>query len=102
MPDISLEKILRDHENVYSAVVVLSKRARQITDEQKQAAEMDKIALPVLDNKDSEDFDEVEIDREALLREHKKIPKPTRVAVEEMLQNTIHFEFVQPEKNNPV
>jgi DNA-directed RNA polymerase subunit K/omega len=92
MNDISLEAVLKQDENIYASVVVMSKRARQITDQQKTLIDMDKTVTPMQDAKESEDFDEVEIDREALLREHKKLPKPTRVAIEEMQKNQIRHE----------
>ena len=92
MTDVSLEAVLKQDENIYASVVVMSKRARQITDQQKTLIDQDKTVTPVQDAKESEDFDEVEIDREALLREHKKLPKPTRVAIEEMQKNKIRHE----------
>ncbi|HEX9934757.1 MAG TPA: DNA-directed RNA polymerase subunit omega, partial [bacterium] len=91
------EQILSRHENLYASVVIMAKRARQVTDQQKIAIDMEKVVPPVTEAKESEDYDEVEIDREALLREHKKFPKPTSVAIEEMHDNKIQYEFVLPE-----
>jgi len=98
MSELSLETILDQNPNIYSAVVVMSKRARQITDQQKLLIDQDKTAIPVPEAKESEDFDEVEIDREALLKEHRKLPKPTRVAIEEMLQKKIRYETTVPDQ----
>ncbi len=97
MTDISLENVLKEDENIYASVVVMSKRARQITDQQKALIDMDKTVPSLQDSKESEDFDEVEIDREALMREHKKMPKPTKVAIEEMQNNKIQHEIKNPE-----
>ncbi len=100
MSDVSLETILDQNPNIYSAVVVMARRARQITDQQKLLIDQDKTAIPVPEAKESEDFDEVEIDREALLKEHRKLPKPTRVAIEEMLQKKVQYETTVSEQAN--
>lgn len=96
MQNQSVENVLVEDTNIYAAVVVMSKRARQITDQQKMALDMERTVVPVPENKENEDFDEVEIDREALLREHKKLPKPTHVAIEDMLNKKIKYEFTSP------
>lgn len=96
--DMSLETVLKQNANIYAAVVIMARRARQVTDQQKLSMDMEKTVVPVQEAKESEDFDEVEIDREALLREHKKVPKPTKVAIEEMLQDKIKYEMSAPEQ----
>jgi len=93
MTDISLEDLTEKTNSIYEAVVILSRRARQITDEQKLQIEMETNVVPVQENRDSEDFDEVEIDREALMREHKKYPKPVKVAIQEMLEGKIESRY---------
>lgn len=98
MTEISLEELLEKAENVYEAVVVMFKRARQVNDEQKMQIEMEMETLPSTDIKDNEDFDDVEIDREALMREHKKYPKPSRVAIEEMKQGLIGYKYIEPDE----
>ena len=96
MMDISIEELMEKTGNIYEAVAVMSRRARQITDEQKQLIDAE-MEIPVTpDNKENEDFDDVEIDREALMREHKKYPKPTRVAIEEMLEGKISHRYDDP------
>ena len=74
MTDISVEDLLKRSDNIYEAVVAMFKRARQINDEQKQQIEMEMETTPVIDNRENEEFDDVEIDRDALMREHKKYP----------------------------
>lgn len=93
MTDIPLEDILDKADNVYEAVVTMCKRARQVTDEQKHLIEMEMESVPVIDNRENEDFDDVEIDREALMREHKKYPKPSRVVMEEMIKGEIEYHY---------
>jgi DNA-directed RNA polymerase subunit K/omega len=100
MSDISLEDLSKKTGNIYSAVVVMSRRARQVTDEQKLIIDSEKEVVPYVENKENEDFDEVEIDREALMRNHRKFPKPVRVAIEEMMENKFSWENQIPETEN--
>jgi len=94
MTNLSLEDLLKTSDNIYEAVSVMTKRARQINDEQKIKIEMERDVNPVIENRDNEDFEDVEIDREALMREYEKIPKPTTLAIEEMFDGHIHFEYM--------
>ncbi len=99
MEKISIEDLLGETGNIYESVVVMGKRARQINNEQKLEIEMDMDTPTVLDGKENEDFDDVEIDREALLREYKKFPKPTRLAIQEMAEKQITFHYKEIEGN---
>jgi DNA-directed RNA polymerase subunit K/omega len=100
MSDISIMDLKKKTNNIYETVVVMCKRARQINDEQKLQIEMEREIIPGFENRENEDFDEVEIDREALLKEHKKYPKPSEVAIEEMLEEKIEYRFIDPEEEN--
>ena len=98
MSDVSIMDLKKKTDNIYETVVVMCKRARQINDEQKLQIEMEREIVPGVENRENEDFDEVEIDREALLKEHKKYPKPSEVAIEEMLEEKIEYRFIDPEE----
>jgi DNA-directed RNA polymerase omega subunit len=98
MSDFSIEDVTNQAGSIYEAVVVLSRRARQINDEQKKQIESEMDITPVQENRESEDFDDLEIDREALLREHKKYPKPTNLSIDEMLENKISYHYDAPEE----
>ena len=97
MSQPSLEELTANADNVYEAVVMMSKRARQINDEQKIMLDMEKDVDSVPDVKDNEDFDDVEIDREALMREYTKFPKPTRVAMQEVIDKKLIYWYDEPE-----
>jgi DNA-directed RNA polymerase omega subunit len=97
MATLSMEDLLEKAENIYEVVVIMTRRARQINDEQKLLIDMEKEVSPQTENRDNDDFDEVEIDREALMREHKKYPKPTRLAIEEMVKKRIKHEYSSSE-----
>ena len=94
MMDLSIEELANKTGNIYESVAIMFRRARQITDEQKMQIEREMDIPPPAENRENEDFDDVEIDREALMREHKKYPKPTRVAIEEMIEDKISFKYV--------
>ncbi|MCJ7813305.1 DNA-directed RNA polymerase subunit omega [bacterium] len=98
MSDISINYLTKKTKNIYEIVAVMCKRARQINDEQRLQIEMERDIVPGIENRDNEDFDEVEIDREALLKEHKKYPKPSTVAIQEMLEEKIEYRFINPEE----
>ena len=93
MEKISLEDLLTKTDNLYEAVVAMSRRARQNNDDQKAIIDQEKESLPVPETRDSEDLDDVEIDREALMRDYTKYPKPTYVSMEEMKDEKIDWEF---------
>ena len=96
--EVSLEDLLKRAANLYEAVVVMSKRARQVNDEQKLRIMMDLGGTSVAETKEGEDFGDIEIDREALMREHEKYPKPTRVTLEEMVNGMLEYRYDFPEE----
>ncbi|HDQ44999.1 MAG TPA: DNA-directed RNA polymerase subunit omega [bacterium] len=93
MDKIALEDLLKETDNLYETVVAMSKRARQVNDEQKKIIDKERENLPVPETRESEDLDDVEIDREALAREYTKYPKPTFVAMNEMKEKQILWDF---------
>lgn len=99
MSKVSLDDLLKDNQNIYEAVVVMSKRARQVNDDQKMLIDKDRDVQPQVEMRDTEEFDDVEIDREALMREYTKYPKPSRVAMVEMAQDIIHWEYPEAEES---
>ena len=102
MTDMSFEEFAKRAENIYEAVVVMSKRARQIVDDQKRAIELEMELNPLSESRDAtDDFDEIEIDREALKRKRTKHPKPTTAAMREMVGDGIKFVYKEKEEEQP-
>jgi DNA-directed RNA polymerase subunit K/omega len=97
MKELSVEDLAAKTGNIYESVVVMSRRARQVTDEQKSIIDRDRDVVPAVEAKENEDFDEVEIDHEALMKNHIKFPKPARVAIEEMAAGTVRWEIKSAE-----
>ena len=100
MTKVSVEDLLKESSNIYEAVAIVAKRSRQINDMQKRQIDSERENLPVVDIRDSEDFEDVEIDREALNRDYIKMPKPTRLAMEEMRENKINWRYKNEEEES--
>ena len=99
MAKVSVEDLLKESTNIYEAVAIIAKRSRQINDIQKRQIDSERESMPVVDIRDSEDFEDVEIDREALNREYIKMPKPTRLALEEMRENKVSWRYKTDEES---
>lgn len=91
---ISLDDLEQYVENVYEAIVVIAKRARQINEEQKQIIEAE-MQLGEELMPPTEEYDEDEVDKRALERDFPKLTKPTRLAVAEMLEGKLKYEYVE-------
>ncbi|MFQ5602006.1 MAG: DNA-directed RNA polymerase subunit omega [bacterium] len=78
-------------DNIYEAIIVLAKRARQINDQQKQLLYKDQ----EYDNYDEYDDDEFEVSGEN--EDYIKLPKPTSLAMEEFLSGQLEFKYREDE-----
>lgn len=88
---LPLDEFEKHADNIYEAIIVLAKRARQINDEQKQ----------LLHQEVEEDYDDYD---EGLLEikpneDYVKLPKPTTIALEEFLNGKIEFGYKQREES---
>lgn len=89
---LPLSELEKHSENVYEAIMVIAKRARQINEEQKtqmdSAIDTDELRE---DHEEEEDKKETEetIEEKELVKEE----KPTMVALEEMLQGKLRYEY---------
>ena len=84
---ISLEDIEKYAENVYEAIMIIAKRARQINDEQKRLLESQLEANEDIDDNYDEPSDEM------YDQTYVRLPKPTRLALEEMLSGKLKCEY---------
>ncbi len=78
-------------DNIYEAVVILAKRARQINELQKRMLDSETESITSGDNYDDEGVSKDLVDRQYL-----KLPKPTSIALQEMLDGKLSREY--PEK----
>lgn len=78
--------------SIYQAIVAMGMRARQINDDIKVqlSAKMEH-----LDN-DNEDSDTPNLDKLAVSREFDVLPKPTFMAMEEIVEGKLTFRFPTP------
>ena len=93
---VDINKLEKEFENVYEAVVVLAKRARQINDDQKQLVAQEQEEY-------DEDYDAYDEEREVIEERTNfiRLPKPTSVALEELEQEMLEFKYRQPEEEGP-
>ncbi len=95
---ISLDALESKVENIYESIVVLSKRAQQINEEIK--IEFNQRLEEVQSKLMSEDSDEPETmetvtnpEQVLIAREFEKRPKPTQLAIEELLDSRLDFRY---------
>ncbi|KAA3596280.1 MAG: hypothetical protein DWQ06_15525 [Calditrichaeota bacterium] len=72
-------------DNIYEAIMAAGKRARQINYQRKQLMQPEDLDTNLL-------YEE-EIDREALKREFIDPPKPTVLAIDELLDSKLNFHY---------
>ncbi len=82
---------VEDHvENVFEAVIIAARRARQINEEQM-------VQVRTLMDGDESEGDELQINREELL-DLEKLPKPVVTALEELVSRQIKHEYLEKEE----
>ncbi|MEN7548952.1 DNA-directed RNA polymerase subunit omega [Rapidithrix thailandica] len=91
-----LPELTQGTDNVYQSVVVISKRARQISSKLKEElnSKLAEFATTV-DNLEEvfENREQIEISKF-----YERMPKPTNLAVEEFLENKIHFTRIEDQE----
>jgi len=90
---LPLEKLEENVDSLYEAIVIIAKRARQINELQKQLIDRETEA-----NVDDDDLDEIVYEGDYLDRQYLKLPKPTTLALEEMLEGKLDFEYISKNK----
>ena len=89
-----LENLEEKVENLYEAIAVIAQRARQINELQKQMIDRETEANAT----DDDELDEVALDGDYLDRQYLKLPKPTTLALEEMMDGKLDFEYLKKNK----
>ncbi|MFQ6116609.1 MAG: DNA-directed RNA polymerase subunit omega, partial [bacterium] len=75
-------------ENIYEAIFILAKRARQINDEQKRFFLQD-----IEYDEDFDEYEEEETERAVKDVKQASLPKPTTIALEEFLCGKIQYDY---------
>ncbi|MFZ5518288.1 MAG: DNA-directed RNA polymerase subunit omega [Candidatus Zhuqueibacterota bacterium] len=87
---IDLDVLLKYSDNLYEAIIVIAKRAKQINDEQKRFIEQETGVDDSMDNYDDDEDLDPQIEEEPKII---KLPKPTEVAIMEMLGGKINYDY---------
>jgi len=87
---LPLEALEQNADNVYEAIIMISRRSRQINELQKQV--MDKASEAM---KNSDTFDDERVNHEVVDHQYLKLPKPTSIALQEFLQSKLNSEYVE-------
>ena len=89
MKTIDVDQLTTQSDNIYEAVVVLSKRARQVA--AKQKAELDeKLAYYEGFSSDMENL-RMQEEQSRVSLDYETKPKPPEVAINELLSNEVYF-----------
>lgn len=94
---VDLKQATGPAASIYEAIVVISKRARQINDQLRD--DLNRRLADVI-NPNDDDNDIMNFDQLAISREFDRIPKPTFLALEEMLDGKLKFRYREVEKLN--
>lgn len=95
---VPLEDLEKHAANVYEAIVVVAKRARQINDDQKRYIEQEIGYDSSLENSSSDDLDSEEENREERQTapvKYIRMPKPTSISLDEMLTGKLNFQYAE-------
>ena len=102
---IPLEELKKHSSNIYEAIMIIAKRARQINDEQKRLIEQETgydSSMDDVNDDDQEEENETPEERQAQPVKYIKLPKPTSVALEEMLTGKLAFQYTEkPAEEEP-
>jgi DNA-directed RNA polymerase subunit K/omega len=80
---LPLDEFDRHFENIFEAIVAVAKRARQINQIQKQLIDAETEALS------NGNFDDEGVSKDFVDGQYIKLPKPTTIALQEMLQGKL-------------
>ena len=86
---LDIKEIEKRSKNLYEAVIIVAKRARQINTEINEQIKSH-LGNIEIDEEDSEEF----IDRESIISEFDRKAKPTTLAIEEMLEDKLKVNYI--------
>jgi len=87
---LSMSDFEKFSNNIYEAIIVLGKRARQINSEQKIFIEKEAGIDDSYDNDDEDEFyDRAGVEEENII----KLPKPTQLAIEELIEGKLKYDY---------
>jgi DNA-directed RNA polymerase subunit K/omega len=87
---VDLDVLSKTAENIYEAIVVISKRARQINDEYKVQMNME---LETISSKSTDEESESNPDQLNISMKFEKLEKPTKKALGDMQKGELRFRY---------
>lgn len=87
---IDLDDLVKYSDNLYEAIIAIARRAKQINDEQKRFIEQETGMDDSMETYDDDDELDGQIEEEPQII---KLPKPTEVAIKEMLRGKINYDY---------
>ena len=94
---IELERFIEKAKNVHEAIVAASKRARQVNEEQKiEFNQRLEVLVPKMESETDES--EVNPDQLKVSIEFEKRPKPTDVALDELMHGELSWRYKEKEE----
>ena len=97
---IDIEQMTGKAENIYEAIVVMSKRARQINEEMKiefnQRIEM--LQSKVFEPEDESEQPQTNPDQILIAREFEQRAKPPETSIDELLDDKLTFRYKEEEQ----
>ncbi|HNR68463.1 MAG TPA: DNA-directed RNA polymerase subunit omega [bacterium] len=82
---IPLQELEKNAGSIYEAIVIIAKRANQINAAQKKMIEAETAAVET----DNDDYDDEVVSADLIDRQYLKLPKPTAIALQEMLEGKL-------------
>ncbi len=100
---IDIEQLSGKAENIYEAIVVLLKRARQINEEMKiefnQRIEM--LQSRVFEPEEETEQPQTNPDQILIAQEFERRPKPTETAIQELMEDGLTYRYKEEEPLPP-
>jgi len=101
---IDIEHLTNSAENIYEAIVVLLKRARQINEEMKiefnQRIEM--LQSRIFEPEEETEQPQTNPDQILVAKEFEQRPKPTEIAIRELMGKKINYRYKEEDPQPPV
>jgi DNA-directed RNA polymerase omega subunit len=91
---LALERLTEKCGSIYEAVIIIARRARQINEQQHRLIEKE-VALNAPANNDDMDDEDVSLEHDYVDSQYLKLPKPTTIALQEMLDGKLTFEYIK-------
>ncbi|MBD3378219.1 hypothetical protein GF406_24535 [candidate division KSB1 bacterium] len=92
---LPLDELTKHADNLYEAIIMIAKRANEINSHQKKLLDEQAEA-----NDFDEDFDEDAVNHDYLDRQYVKMPKPTTIALTEMLEGKLKKSLPEDEETS--